>query len=250
MVTRSAVALLALLAASHRATLAHEAEDGAFKIHMLSGAREYDSAASLKTFSSYLEQNHDVHCTVSLGEDGDRELPGIEALGEADVLLVFCRRLKLVPEQLAVVRRWCEAGRPVVGVRTASHAFQTWLAFDKLILGGDYKGHYGTEAVQIRVHQPNATHPVLSGVPERTRPGKLYRNPKLAEDVSLLLTGTSPSGSQPVAWVRVYDRERGARAFYTSMGIPADFRDAGFRTLLTNAVFWTAHHPLPSRTTD
>lgn len=250
MVTRPTILLLALLVVSHRGTLAHEAEDGALKVHMLSGAKEYESAASLTTFGAYLEQNHDVRCTISLGEDGARELPGIQALNDADVLLVFCRRLKLVPEQLGVIKRWCEAGRPVVGVRTASHAFQTWLAFDKQILGGDYRGHYGTESVRIRSRQAATPHPVLTGFREWSRPGKLYKNPGLAEDAFVLLTGTSASGSQPVAWVRVYNVELGARAFYTSLGIPEDFRHAGFRALLTNAIFWTAHRPVPPQSAN
>ena len=73
-------------------------------------------------------------------------LPGIEAARTCDLLFVFVRRNTLPEDQLKIVQEYCEAGRPVVGIRTASHAFQNWLEFDKTVLGGNYRGHYGTGA--------------------------------------------------------------------------------------------------------
>ena len=44
----------------------------------------------------------------------------------------------------------------------------------------------------------------------------------------------------PVAWWKTYTGETGkrGRAFVTTMGHPADFRDADFRRLLANACYW------------
>jgi type 1 glutamine amidotransferase len=75
-------------------------------------------------------------------------------------------------------------------------------------------------------------------------PGKLYKNPSLAADVTLLLTGIAPGKQEPVAWVR---ERPGGRVFYTSLGVPEDFTDADFLHLMANAVFWTARREPAAR---
>jgi type 1 glutamine amidotransferase len=80
-------------------------------------------------------------------------------------------------------------------------------------------------------------HPILAGLKPFTSAGSLYKNTGLARDVELLLTGTIPKHSEPVAWTRTL---KGGRVFYTSLGHPRDFKDDNFRRLLTNALFWTA----------
>lgn len=218
------------------------------KIHMISGAREYRSEPSLKAFAAYLQKNFHARCTLSPGRDGAKELPNLDALDKADVMLVFCRRLRLGPGSLEPIRNWCKAGKPVIGLRTASHAFQTWLAFDKEILGGDYHGHGGSEKeVKVTVEEKAADHPILAGVKDWVRPGKLYRNPNLAKDVAVLLTGTGSKDRQPLAWARVYDKKNDGRSFYTSMGLPGDFKNQTFRKLLVNAISWTAKRNLEPR---
>ncbi|MFP4057832.1 MAG: ThuA domain-containing protein [Candidatus Brocadiia bacterium] len=211
------------------------------RAHMLSGSREYKSEASLATLRGHLESQYHVACTLSRGKDKGRELPGLEALDEADVLVVFCRRMRLPDDQLARIQAWCRAGKPVVGIRTASHAFQTWLAFDKEVLGGDYKGHGGMEkAVRVLIEEEARDHPILAGVEEWTRACKMYHNPELAEDVAVLLSRESKKGREPLAWARVYDDARDGRSFYTPMGLPPDFENPNFLRLLANAIFWTA----------
>jgi type 1 glutamine amidotransferase len=214
------------------------------RIHMLSGSREYKSEESLTAFKGYLEKRYPVRCTLSLGRDGVKEFPNLQPLEKADVLLVFCRRTKITGQQLERIQRWCKAGKPVVGLRTASHAFQTWLAFDKEVLGGDYKGHGGNDPdVKLTIPQEAKAHPVLKGIKPWKRAGKLYRNPKPAEDITLLLTATGRKDSQPVAWVRT--QKNGGRVFYTSMGLPTDFQNQTFRDLMVNAIFWTARRKVP-----
>ena len=229
-------------------SLPAEAEEPPLRIHMISGSKEYESEPSLSALKSYLEKHYHVNCTLSLGSDGFRkDLPGIEALQQADVMLVFCRRVKPPEEQLELIKKWCAEGKPVVGIRTASHAFQGWLEFDKEVLGGDYRGHSGSEQVQVSIEDQARDHPILAGVKEWTRQGKFYHNPNLAEDVTLLLTGTSRSEKQPLAWARTYQKHNGGRSFYTSMGLPQDFENENFKRLLANAISWTAKRSIERR---
>jgi type 1 glutamine amidotransferase len=123
-------------------------------------------------------------------------------------------------------------------LRTASHAFQKWLELDHLVLGGDYQGHYGSgQMTKISIARGAAEHPILKDVEPFETPSKLYKNPKIADDTSLLLTGTIPEHTEPVAWTR---KNRGGRVFYTSLGGPDDFQMTVFQTMLVNAIFWTA----------
>ena len=109
---------------------------------MLSGSFEYDSEESLGIFGEHLRAVADIECsTVEFeSEDDDRSVASID---DADVVLVFTRRLNTAGRELERFRAYCAAGRPIVGVRTASHGFQNWLGFDAEVLGGSYAMHYG-----------------------------------------------------------------------------------------------------------
>jgi hypothetical protein len=131
----------------------------------------------------------------------------------------------------------------VLGIRTASHAFENYMQFDKEVQGGDYKGHYKDGEVKVEVVKANRHHAVLTGVSE-FKSRKLYKNPSIAADDTLLLTGSIPEAKEPVAWVR---EQGGRRVFYTSMGTPEDFKDDNFRRMLVNAVFWTTKRPVRSK---
>ena len=147
-------------------------------------------------------------------------------------------------DQLELIKKYCLAGRPIVGLRTASHAFQKWLEFDHLILGGDYHGHYGSGPMtKVAIARGASDHPILKGVEPFETPTKLYKNPHIADDTNLLLTGTIPEHTEPVAWTREY---HGGRVFYTSLGGPEDFEMKVFQTMLVNAIFWTAKRESPS----
>lgn len=208
------------------------------KVCMLSGSGEYESDESLTTFKPFLESNYNMACTLIKAGDKGKGLPGIEALNDCDVLLVFVRRNTLPEDQLKVVQAYCEAGRPVVGIRTASHAFQNWLEFDQKVLGGNYRGHYGGgEKAQIALQEKAKDHPILKGVKPFASSYSLYKNTGLAADVTLLATATAKGKTEPVAWTRIH---KGGRVFYTSFGGPDDFKDPDFRQMIVNALFWTA----------
>lgn len=67
--------------------------------------------------------------------------------------------------------------------------------------------------------------------------GGLYRVSPLAEDAQVLLIGTAPEGTEPVAWVRELE---GRRIAYTSLGQQDDFKNPDFLRLLANLLFWSA----------
>ncbi len=204
---------------------------------MLSGSFEYDSEGSLAIFEEHIGGVADVDCSTVVfeSEDDDRSLAPID---DADVLLLFTRRLNTAGPELERFKAYCAAGRPVVGVRTASHGFQNWLAFDAEVLGGSYDMHYGAgPLVRVDVAPGAAGHPILEGVAGLVSHGSLYRNTTIADDATLLLTGATDEATEPVAWTRI---SRGGRVFYTSLGHQDDFRDGRFLRLLTNGVLWAA----------
>ena len=215
------------------------------KVCIVSGAGEYEANESCAFFKALLEKRYAVTCTHIRSADKAESLPGIEALKEADLLFVFLRRTSPEAGHLRIIQDWCKAGRPVMGVRTASHAFQNWLAFDKEVLGGNYTGHYGGGvAAEVHFAEKAKDHPILAGLTPFASPYSLYKNTGLAGDVTLLATATAKGKTEPVAWTRLHN---GGRVFYTSLGGPEDFRNPNFQRMLTNAVFWTAGRERPSK---
>lgn len=213
------------------------------KVCLVSGSEEYKSNESLAAFQELVEKKYPVKCSRAFWKS-KTELPGLNALADCDVMLLFTKRLEPPSDQLELVKKYCLAGRPVVGVRTASHAFQKWLELDRIVFGGDYHSHYKSGPnVKVAIASGADNHPILNGVHPFETPTKLYKNPKIAEDTNLLLTGTIPEHTEPVAWTHM---NHGGRAFYTSLGGPADFEMKVFQTLLTNALFWAADQKMVS----
>jgi putative heme-binding domain-containing protein len=213
------------------------------RVVLVSGSFEYKSEESLAAFQKHLEATMPVECVrVAAKAEKDTTLPGLGALDKADAALFFTRRLRIEGADLERVKKYVASGRPVVGLRTASHGFQNWLEMDGAVFGGDYKGHFGAGVVaEIVPARAARNHPVLKGVTAFKSNGSLYKNPAVASDVTVLLRGTIPQQDEPVAWVR----ERGdQRVFYTSLGHPDDFRDANFVRLLVNALAWTTRTEL------
>lgn len=232
------ILLVSLLLLGHSSALGQETnKPKPLKVCLVSGSLEYDSDASLMRLQKYLETNYAVICTRAFRKS-DTDLPGLEKLDDCDVMLLFTRRLKLEGEQLERVKRYCLSGKPIVGIRTASHAFQTWLDLDKEVLGGNYKGHYGEGPLTVvKITDKGKDHPILSGVKPFESPGSLYKNTGLARDASILLEGASGEHTEPIAWTREY---KGGRIFYTSLGHQKDFDDGNFVRLVANALYWTA----------
>jgi type 1 glutamine amidotransferase len=234
---------LALLAAFFLAASAHAANPPT--IVLVSGEDEYKSAETLPAFAKFLEANHGYKTVYLRRESKPDTIAGLEALERADLLILYARRMTLPDDQLKKFQNYFALGKPVVGLRTASHAFQNWLVFDKQVLGGNYQNHYGKDLLpRVTVHPAAMRHPILRGVPQAfASAGSLYRNTPLQTNTTALLTATIPEHTEPVAWTHDY---RGARVFYTSLGHPKDFEDEAFRRLLINAIQWALNRPVPA----
>ena len=214
------------------------------KLCMISGSFEYDSEGSLTIFHNYMEQNHGIRSSMIIYKTEDDDIP-LEPIDDTDVLLVFTRRLNTEGKELERFKAYCAQGRPIMGVRTASHAFQKWLAFDKEVLGGNYHGHYGRgPTTTVTIADGGQEHPILAGAktPLASK-ASLYKTSPLAKTTKVLLMGTIPDQEpEPVAWTNTYGK---SRVFYTSLGSVDDFNNTEFRRLLINAVFWAMNKPVP-----
>lgn len=215
------------------------ATDTPLAIHIISGAREYKSQTSLEEFAKHLNENYKIAVTASWGHDGIKELNDLDALKDAELMIVFARRMKLGEKQMEMIRGHWKAGKPILGIRTASHAFSNEdnKVFDREVLGNNYSGHHGSEEVKVTHVADQADHPVLAGVGTFTST-KLYKCGDLPETTTVLQMGDIGKANYPVTMVNEYN---GGRVFYTSLGVPEDFQDGNFRRLLTNAIFWTTH---------
>lgn len=212
------------------------------KICLLSASAEYESDKSLSEFQKYVEGKYNIVCQRAFGKDKGEGLPGLDALATSDLMVVFTRRVKLPPAQLEQIQKYIASGKPIIGLRTASHAFDNYIDFDRDVLGGGYKGHYTNSQVQVQLVAAQKQHPVLAGVAPFTS-RKLYKNPTHADNDTILLEGTIPDHKEPLAWVREHN---GGRVFYTSLGVQEDFQQESFRRLLVNAIFWTTGREEPA----
>lgn len=234
-------------------------------ILMLIGDDEYKSEITLPEFADRELRPLGFTVTIIHADPKDRnDFPGlVEALPKADLLLVSARRRTPKKEQLAAVRAHIAAGKPVIGIRTASHAFSlragsdtsklveegldSWLDYDAAVHGGNYQGHHGVgPTTTISLADGAANHPILRGV-DLTKfagIGSLYRTSPLSSDATSLLIGTIPSKDpEPIAWTHLAQptKEGGprSRVFYTSLGHEGDFAQKAFCKLLLGGIFWT-----------
>jgi type 1 glutamine amidotransferase/nicotinamidase-related amidase len=217
---------------------------------------EYDTAATLPEFAKkYLEQ--DYRCTFcfakgAVGADRN-DVPGLEALYDADLLVISMRRRALPVVQMDHLERYIRAGKPLVAIRVSVVPFQVqgeippghvvWDRFDKEVLGCNYHGYDGRSrelGCDLWIRPEVADHPILSEISVTKWHSRcwIYKQRPLAETATPLVEGRwSQDGDvEPVAWANIY---RGARVFYTTLGHEADFKMDPFRQLLLAGIRWT-----------
>jgi rhodanese-related sulfurtransferase len=151
--------------------------------------------------------------------------------------------MTLPEEQLAHFKRYAASGRPIIGLRTASHAFENWKEWDREVLGGNYQNHHNNKlATTIRIAPDTAGNALLAGVAQDfPSAGSLYRNSPLGANSKVLLMGSvEGKPAEPVAWTHTY---KGAPVFYTSLGHAKDFENESFNHLVMNAVQWALAQP-------
>ena len=218
------------------------------KIVFIAGEYEYSSKESLPVFAKELEKNFQVE-TVFLERPDDpktHSIPGLESLQSADLVVLYVRRMTLPETELEHIRNYVKAGKPLVALRTSSHAFENWKQFDKEVLGGNYGNHYGNKLKTTVSLIPTAKeNPLLRGVTGFVSDGSLYKNTPLQPGAKPLLIGkVEGHPPEPVAWTHNYD---GARVFYTSLGHPNDFKEESFQRLVRNGIEWALQKPLRPR---
>jgi type 1 glutamine amidotransferase/nicotinamidase-related amidase len=215
------------------------------------GDDEYKTEASLPAFAS-AHLLKDYRVDFVLDQEGARDdLAGINLLDGADLAVISARRRVLPKAQLDALRKFVADGKPIVGLRTASHAFaaragakvpagrDVWTGFDAEVLGGHYTNHHGAGPTVVVTRAPGASHPVLEGLDPTALVGhgSLYKVSPLSKTATPLLIGSIPGQApEPVAWTNAPGA--GNRVFYTSLGQLEDFQEPAFNRLLKNAVDW------------
>ena len=221
------------------------------RVAMIIGDDEYRTEATLPAFAS-THLLKDYRVDYVLDQEGARDnLAGINLLDGADLAVISARRRVLPRDQVDALRKFVADGRPIVALRTASHAFApragarvpagraAWPEFDAEVLGGHYSNHHGAGPTVVVRPAPGVAHPILDGVDPAALlgHGSLYKVSPLARTATPLLIGSIPGQDpEPVAWVNAPGT--GQRVFYTSLGQVDDFREPAFNRLLKNAVDW------------
>jgi nicotinamidase-related amidase/type 1 glutamine amidotransferase len=236
------------------------------KVAMLIGEPEYKTEISLPAFvkSDLAPLGFDVTIVHNDPQDPDH-FPGMaDAIRQADLVFISVRRHLPPKEQLDALRAHIAAGKPVVGIRTACHAWcvrdpkqnaaaaakgkAAWPEFDPEVIGGHYTNHYGAGPTTAVSLAPGASgHPILRGVEvgKLVGNGSLYKVAPLVESATPLLIGTIPEQApEPIAWTNLAGPQR-ARVFFTSLGHIDDFSNPAFRKLLVNGLFWALEDPYP-----
>jgi type 1 glutamine amidotransferase len=252
-------------------------------IVLLAGDHEYRSEESLPALARILAKHYGFTCSVFFTTDpatgfiepGSSHIQGLEALRTADLLIVFLRFQDFPDAEMQHIVDYLERGGPVVGFRTATHAFQirrpdatflkyTWRGgdpqypggFGRQILGETWVSHYGTnhkQSSRLVLQAAEADHPILRGVKDVwAQSGGYTANPIEGSRVLALgqiLNGMTPDSpaapdkkEMPVAWYRSYQSPSGktGRVFTTTHGASEDLLNDGFRRMSVNALLWAA----------
>jgi type 1 glutamine amidotransferase len=280
--------LAAFTSAAEGEGVVYDGADGPGKgkhIALVAGDEEYRSEEALPQLGKILAKHHGFKCTVlfPIGDDGTIDpnksnIPGLEALDSADLLVIFTRFRDLPDEQMQHLVDYIESGRPIVGIRTATHAFNTksekfgkytWTSkekgyeqgFGRQVLGETWISHHGQHGKQSTrgiIAPGQADHPILRGIKDGDiwGPTDVYgvRLPLPGDSQPLVLghvltgmkfddppvEGKVNDPMMPIAWTKSYQGTAGkpARVFTSTIGAANDLTAEGTRRLLVNACFW------------
>jgi len=197
---------------------------------LIAGDEEYRSEESLPMLARILSAHHGFETTVlfatnpETGEIDPEEsshIPGLSVLDEADMLVLFTRFRRLPDHEMAHIVRYVESGKPILGIRTATHAFAyeaesgsryehwTWNApagshwpggFGREVLGEtwvNHHGHHGHQSTRGVTAPGMGEHPILRGVSDVWGPTDVYGIRDLPIDATVLLEGEVLAGMAP-----------------------------------------------------
>src|SRR5213592_2009538 len=103
-------------------------------IVLISGDEEYRSEEALPQLGKILAKRHGFKCTVlfainkqtgEIDPNAGDHIPGTEALKTADLMILALRFRHLPPEQMKPIDEYVNSGKPIIGMRTATHSFNT-----------------------------------------------------------------------------------------------------------------------------
>lgn len=253
-------------------------------IVFVSGDEEYRSEEGLPMLAKILAERHGFKCTVlfavnpktnNIDPDNQTNIPGLEHLKTADLMVMLLRFRELPDEQMKHIVDYTNAGKPIVALRTSTHAFsysrnkqnpyakysynskiKGWEGgYGKKVLGETWINHHGVhakEGTRALINGLVKDHPVLRGVKDIWTPTDVYGILGLPNDAQVLIfgqttmgmTATSPLSYEksvmPVAWIRNYSSASGKKAkiFTTTMGASVDLISEDLRRLIVNACYW------------
>jgi len=253
------------------------------------GDEEYRSEESMPQLAKILAKRHGFKCTLLFATNKETGLvdpmtldniPGLDALQDADLMVMFLRFRRLPEEQMQKILDYTNSGRPILALRTSTHAFKypaksplakwSWRSKDpkggygRAVLGETWiahHGHHNVESTRALPSEGQADHPVLRGVGEIWGPSDVYKITTLSGDSKPILdghvlTGMKPDDpinrekpTMPVAWTKTYTGTEGktSTVFTTTMGHSGDLKDADFRRLLVNACYWLTGLDVPEK---
>ena len=246
------------------------------------GDDEYRSEDLMPQLAKILAVRHGFKCTLlfainkETGEIDPRTLdniPGLEALEKADMMVMYLRFRELPDSQMKHIIDYTNSGKPIMGLRTSTHAFNyTKLkdspyakyshrnkefdgGYGRQVFGETWAGHFGRHKVESTrglIAKGMENHPIVKGADDIWGPSDVYGITTLTGDSKPLIMGQVLLGMNPddkpntkkkmvpVAWTKTYTGDTGktARVFTTTMGHSFDFNSEGFRRLLVNACYW------------
>lgn len=265
-------------------------DNSAAKKHivLVAGDEEYRTEESMPMLAKILSKRHGFKCTVVFSMDAEgatyidpnnqQGIVGLAALDQADLMIIGTRFRNPSEQEAVHVTKFLNAGKPVIGIRTATHAFKGkgnfgGLSYDDFglkILGETWVSHHGGHKSQGGrgiVEADQAKHPILNGVGEVFTPSDIYGVIHLKEnevDTVLLrgavtesldpkspnITGPKNDKLQPLAWLHTYRRPDGSgmgKSFCTTAGASVDLVDEDLRRLIVNAAYHLMDLTVPAK---
>lgn len=255
------------------------------KIVLVSGDEEYRTEESMPMLAKVLSQHHGYDCVVLFAWDssGDFINPnnqqgviGWEQLDDADLMLIGTRFRRPDDQARAHIAAFLKAGKPVIGIRTSTHAFQgdgqiaeglPMGQFGPAIIGDGWVAHHGTHKVEGArgvIEPGQEAHPILKGVKDVFAPSDVYTVKALTAADTILLRGqvteTLDPASKPVegakndpmmalAWLHPYQIKDGEKGmtFTTTAGASVDLLSEDLRRLIVNAAYHLLGLDVPER---
>lgn len=271
--------------------LRYEGGEGAGKgkhVVLIAAEQEYRSEQFMPMMARMLSTRHGFDCTVLFGVNPDglvdptmavypekgkeaefvpHDIPGLEMLEKADVMIFATRLLTLPDDQLRHFVNYFDSGKPFIALRTANHGFVSKLPYEidgkpvniGQILGGTFLSHHGNwsqDSTRGDIIPERKDHPLLIGVKDIWGLTDVYRTYKdedglPADCIALVngqpLIGREPGGADnpnkkplPVVWVKDWTTSKSAKArvLHCTMGSGKDFENPGLRRLISNGVYW------------